>query len=162
MLKSTLLLLFMLGGCPLAACANIGETPGQVAARYGKPTATDFVLDERVPSESGTLYSKDGLDVFVYFEGGVSVLERYQKREKLQFSAEEVDTLLEQNGHGAVWKGEQSAQARTHYLATPASGSELTATWHHGERTRGLTVLTVKYETARNDVIARAKALQPQ
>ena len=161
-MKSTLLLLFILGGCPLAACANLGETPDQIAARYGKPTATNFVLDERVPSESGTLYSKDGLDVFVYFEGGVSVLERYQKREKLQFSAEEVDALLAQNGHGAVWKGEQSAQTRTRYLATSVSGNELTATWYHGERTRGLIVLTAKYDTARNDVIARAKALQPQ
>ena len=69
--------------------------------------------------------------------------------------------MLNRNRNGA-WKTQQANAILTHFLLTSSSGEELTASWYHGEHTRGLVVTTGKYEAARNDVIARAKALQAQ
>ena len=85
------------------ATARIGETEAEIHVRYGQPLPL-----EKITPLSPDVYEVAALQVFVTFLDGVSESETFQKLGGSQFSAAEIQMLLEANGGGAKWEEDTS------------------------------------------------------
>jgi hypothetical protein len=90
------------------AQARLGETPDQIAARFG--TCIDSTT-LKYGSDAGLnlrQYSKQGFTILVYFKK-ISIEEDYQAR---RLSEPQIQALLSANGEGYPWTEKPTAQGR--------------------------------------------------
>jgi hypothetical protein len=75
-----------------SAHGRIGETKQQVNVRYGKP-----LIARNDAEAEASAYAFRGFKIIVYFENGVSVMEKYWKSGHAPMSAAEIAGLLSAN-----------------------------------------------------------------
>ena len=104
-MKLRITLLLVLIGCSSFCLANVGESEGAIADRYGKsfgqiPTSTFGVI---------TGFVAGGYVVGVKFVDGISEMEMFSKGDQSDMPASEIDRLLKKNSPGE-WKAEMTGK----------------------------------------------------
>lgn len=138
--------------------AAIGETPDQIAARYGQPTDTNFMIDDRCPISRGCLYRKNDVRIVVVFYEGKSAFEHYQKVSRTLFSDDEAKILLH-DGTNAEWTVvDTSTPEKIQYRAATLGGEELDAVWYKSPNARcALEIKTAVYAHLLYAEVTKAK-----
>jgi hypothetical protein len=96
-------LLFFLSAASIAH-ARLGETPAQVAARFGTCIDSTIIKNGADAGLDLRQFNKQGFTILVWFEG-VSVAEDYQT---CRLTENQIETLLSDNCGGYHWKKEPS------------------------------------------------------
>ncbi len=112
-----LLLILLL---PALAQARLGETHEQCVARYGSPTEEipDFAIGSM--KVLGSIFQKDGLEIFAIFVDGRAIQVAYSRRPAADLPAAQIQTLLTDNAAGETWRV-LSTDATPNYWETSRS-----------------------------------------
>src|SRR5947209_243128 len=89
-------LLLLLASTP--AFARLGESPAEIAARYGPGQEEP----PRFANSTEMKYSKNGFQIFVHFIEGKSVMEQF-KRTSGKMSDQEIAAFLKTFSSGRPW-----------------------------------------------------------
>ena len=128
---NNVLLMFAIVALATAAEANLGQTPQEIEARYGKPSGDATV---EVPATGAKTYQKNGLQITVQFWKDQSCKERYAKDPSNVMSDKEIFDLINANSStsGIAWGGTirksgttiayERGDKKAWALATPADG----------------------------------------
>jgi hypothetical protein len=145
-----------------SAQARLGETEGQIAARYGNPIA---LLPTRGGEPGVTrCYSAEGFIVSVTFVSGNSVREIFAKPDRSKIGAAEIHAALKTNARDSAWKPEELVSANA-----PITGVQKWRTTDQNERvafydaqTRALFITTQRFidlsNASKRQSLARASS----
>lgn len=92
--------------------AILGETEQQIEKRYGRAVQTEL---PDVDSLTAKKYSKNGLDIIVNYLHGNSCCELFFHSSLIQFSEQEIMTLLDISTFGSKWVAKEDGDD-THSL----------------------------------------------
>ena len=109
-MKIALFTFVFIAGVITTAHARLGDTPDQLAARYGQPlTEIDEKAEGTQIPVSNYVFQKGGFEIKVTVSNGVSAEESYKKLNGDTFTDAEIRTLLGANSQGSEWEAPQPA-----------------------------------------------------
>ena len=108
----------------VSAWARLGESPETLAQRYGTPLATQALGDF-----SRSIYRKEGYEITVFYQHGVSVMETFASRGLDQASARSVVSHIAQGQIGCPGPDDES---KIRAASGIASRAEVFWTWKAG------------------------------
>lgn len=125
-MKLALLTFFFIIGATATAQARLGETPDQLAARYGQPLKEDDQKGEngKIPL-ANVVFQKGGFEIDVTVSDGVSVAESFKKLNGDALTLGEVQTLLTANSQGFGWDAPRIVQGEKMWMRDDSATAKL-------------------------------------